>query len=232
MRILLLLVLLSAVLPNLLHAQEDEGTFPPSHDGWMVGVGLFGTYSPHTSAGLDEFYAEHSFPDYGASPFLYSSSLLIGWPRFWFEFDLGRRFISEWEAPDYGTIRSEGIQYGLRVGYPLNEPTSSVRVVPNVALLYSSTEFDARLDPLVGVGGETHRELTAVAFAPSVTLSMYLQQNLSLQLTGGYALQVGTLWRDGTERDIEPAVELESGPDIRLGLFLNVVDALFPRRRG
>ena len=228
MRTLLLLFLLSAALP--LHAQEDEGTFPPSHDGWMVGVGLFGTYSPLASAGLDAFYAEHSFPEYGASPFLYSSSFLIGWPRFWFELDLGRRFVSEEEAADVGTIRSEGIQYGLRVGYPLNEPTSAVRVVPNVALLYSSTEFDILSSTLIGEA-ETHRELTAFAFAPSITLNMYLQQNLSLQLTGGYALQVGTLWRDGTERDIEPAVEVESGPDIRLGLFLNAVDALFPRRR-
>ena len=208
-----------------LHAQEDTtDRYHWSREGWAIGVGGLAAYSPLESPGLDDFYALHGFGGYTPSPLRFSTYIFVARPSFWFEFEFGYRLVSEEEVDGWGIIRSEGTLVGLRFGYPINDPGSTVRIVPNLGLL----GFDTSLDLLTDTENSpvrTHRDLRTLMISPSVTLNIKAHPAFWLQLSGGYSLPVTTSWSD-MDRDIEPVVEVDGGPDIRIGLMLNLIDEM------
>lgn len=195
-----------------------------SREGWAIGVGGLAAYSPPESPGLDDFHASHGFGGYTPSPLRLSTYVFLAWPSFWFEFEFGYRLVSEEEVDDWGIARSEGTLVGLRFGYPINDPGSSVRIVPNLGLLAFGTSLDLLTDT-ENSPVRTHRDLRTLMISPSVTLNVKPYPVLWLQLSGGYSLPITTSWSD-MDRDIEPVVEINGGPDIRVGLMLNIVDEI------
>lgn len=237
--LLLLTSLLLTSPPIVAQSGDTTDTRYYSERGWVFGVGFYGSYAPVVSSDLDRVFTEQGgFEEYGFRPLSFSSRIILGWPnvQYGFSFESGAPTREEIAVENDAVrrVQSQKMSMEISAGLPLRFGDSPLGLVPTLGLGSHTLEVD--MTETTGENSLLVQENTSVLFAqdgssiylhPQLVIDLQTSRFLSLQAIGGVTVPFAHIWKTSTGEEVSEGPALDLSPSLRIGIMINMVDALF-----